>query len=953
MSPSPLAQSPVKREFLGWDQPPLEEAARRLVERYSKDNELDLGQVIVVLPGRRAGRRLQELVAFRAEDERLVLTPPQVLTEDRLPELLYTPKQPFAIDLVQDLAWAQSLRELAPERRQHVVPHPPAPTDTLRWLELAKVLRRLHVELAADRLDFAAVHASAPKLAGFAEAERWAALVAVQQRYHELLDAQQLWDKQTARLRAIDFNEIRTDCDIILLGTVDLNIMLRQMLDLIAERVTAYIVAPEGLADRFDAHGCLDVGKWRDGEIPLRDEQLRQLDGPEDQADAVSDWLAGLNGQYRVDEVAVGVPDESLVPQLQRQLKQCHVCARWVEGFRLGETAPYRLLAAAVQFVGGRRYDDLAALLRHPDLEEWLATKPELAGKSSLAAQLDEYYNAHLPSRMQSSGVREDAPKWPRLAPALDRIEQWIEKASATLSLPAWGKVFTALLGDVYGKRTLNLERDADADLHETMRRIVGACEQLAALPETLDLAPLPAADAFHLVLGPLATDTLPPPADPDAVEILGWLELPLDDSKAVLVTSFNDGFVPKSTGADAFLPDRLRRELGLDHNERRYARDAYAISVLCASRAELRVQFARRDTKKDPRQPSRLIFACPDDALVARSQKFFGEEKAPPRPRRLLLAPNGPIVEDSLFKVPDAIPRRRRREEVSVTEFKDYLACPYRYYLRHVEELLAVDDSLRELDGSLFGRLLHKVLGDFGRDQAGPRHSDRAPDILDFLAERLAALAAEVFGSKRQRPAVRLQLEQAHRRLEKFAELQAGLVHEGWRIVYVENDQGTLRVPFPVDDEPITLVGRIDRIDFHEANRLGRILDYKTGDTAHKPEQTHRQKGKWIDLQLPLYRHLWLDAQLDLPTNVTVQLGYFNLPKDLDQTRIELAEWDDGDLDSADECARQVIRGLRAEMFKPMTTPAPKFSEDFAAICMDNVYSAPGLTDDDKGGTE
>jgi len=123
-----IAHVDISRKFLGWDQPALPEAARRLAARYRQNQALDLGRVIVVVPGQRAGRRLQELLAFIAEDEHLVLTPPQVVTEGKLPELLYTPKLPFANDVVQDLVWARVLRELPADQRRHVVPHPPAET---------------------------------------------------------------------------------------------------------------------------------------------------------------------------------------------------------------------------------------------------------------------------------------------------------------------------------------------------------------------------------------------------------------------------------------------------------------------------------------------------------------------------------------------------------------------------------------------------------------------------------------------------------------------------------------------------------------------------------------------------------------------------------------------------------------------------------------------------------
>jgi RecB family exonuclease len=938
----------ISREFLGWHEASLPEAARRLSSRYRQGRVLDLGPVIVVLPGQRAGRRLKELLAFLAEDEKLRLTPPEVTTEGRLPEMLYTPKLPFSGDIVQDLAWAQALRDLPAQQRRHVVPYPPAADDAMRWLELARMLRNLHRELSADGLDFTAVVKNGPKIADFTETARWQALSALQQRYLSILDGQQLWDIQTARLKAIEFREIHTECDIILLGTVDLNETLRQMLDLVADRVTAYIAAPEDRADDFDGHGCLVPAAWSAARIPLRDDQLRQVDGPVEQADSVTCWLRDLAGRYRNDEVVVGVADESLVPQLQRQLEQFGVHGRWVEGTRLGDTGPYRLLASAVRFAERRRYDDFAALLRHPDMEDWL-TGESASSRPSLPAQLDRYYNGRFPSRIRSGQRIEGHEDWPDLATALKCVDTWLSDASARRPLRLWGDVFRKILGAVYGARTLDLEVPADLVLHRTVRQMLDECDRLRLLPEGLDVYPVSAVDAFQVAIGPLAGESLPPPADPDAIEILGWLELPLDDSQALIVTSFNEGNVPKSVGADAFLPDRLRRELGLLHNERRYARDAYATTVLCQSRKNLQVVFARRDAKDDPLQPSRILFACPDQELIRRAMLFFGEHKPTTPARSFLLAADQVIPAESQFKVPPPDGGDHGLRQISVTQFKHYIACPYRYYLRYVKKLKAVDDSARELEASTFGQLLHEALSALGHDPGAPRNSTSERDLFDFLDAQVQAIARTKIGREGLRPAIQLQIEQARRRLQAFATRQVALVREGWQIVYCENPQvdEDLKAKFAVDEQDITLVGRIDRIDFHEANRTVRIVDYKTGDTGQKPDEAHRKAEQWVDLQLPLYRHLWHDAGLQLPAECNIELGYFNLPKDPAQTDFCNAPWDDAMLDAADEKAREVIRNLRKGVFEPRTNPAPPHTEDLAAICLDNTISGPVLRDE------
>src|SRR5207253_512814 len=167
-------------------------------------------------------------------------------------------------------------------------------------------------------------------------------------------------------------------------------------------------------------------------------------------------------------------------------------------------------------------------------------------------------------------------------------------------------------------------------------------------------------------------------------------------------------------------------------------------------------------------------------------------------------------------------------------------------------------------------------------------------------------------YGADQRRPAVHFQLEQARRRLSAFAAKHAELVAEGWRIVYAEDEADGLSLPFLVDEEPTLLVGRIDRIDYHDGMRTLRILDYKTADTAAKPDKTHHDGKHWIDLQLPLYRHLRRAAPLEVPGGCRVQLGYFNLPKELEATDVDVAEWDQTALDEADETARRVIHQLR-----------------------------------------
>jgi ATP-dependent helicase/nuclease subunit B len=151
--------------------------------------------------------------------------------------------------------------------------------------------------------------------------------------------------------------------------------------------------------------------------------------------------------------------------------------------------------------------------------------------------------------------------------------------------------------------------------------------------------------------------------------------------------------------------------------------------------------------------------------------------------------------------------------------------------------------------------------------------------------------------------------------------------------------ERRSLTAPFIVDDEPFTLRGRIDRIDYHEGLARLLVLDYKTADSGNGPERTHRKRDEWVDLQLPLYRHLLKAATLTakVPSDLPIEMGYVVLPRDLTSAGLALAEWDSQMLEGADERARQIVQAIRAELFWPPTSPPPEFADDVAVLCHDH----------------
>ncbi len=952
----------ITREFIGWEQPILVRAVGYLLDRYATNSECDLSGVIVVVPGRRAGRRLLEILVDRTAGQYPDFVPPQIETAGTLPDLLFVNQQQYADTLICNLVWAEALKSTNQRQLRTVVPEVPQRDDTDAWLALADLIRGQHRELAAEGLDFEDVAIACRKANESSESRRWFTLRAVQVDYLHRMDQIRYWDRQTARLEAVKRDECETDRDIVLVATVDLNRGIRKMLEPISDRVTALIGAPKSYSEHFDEFGTLVAEAWADTKLDLRSEHVSVVDRPDDQAATAVDVVSAYDGRYRADEITVGVADDRLIPHLQRHFGECNVATRWFDGQHLDQTPPYRLFEQLAEFIDGLlpgatdarwwNFEAYAALVRHPDLFNWIeanfAAPSASDGKNSQPwlVQLDEYRANHLQPRpgfwINSNRNKTLSMLWTKIgdlvadfAPSDDRGALFPEIAR----LDEWVEPIRNFVKTVYKSRSFNPDDTADNVAAAAIRRFDEILYGFERIPESV-LPDVNAAQAIRMMLSECVGEFVPPPRDDSAIELLGWLELVLDDSPALVVTTFNEQFVPQSSTSDMFLPNQLRKRLDLNDNTQRYARDAYAMHVMLRSRQELKLIVGRRDDTNDPLAPSRLLFATEPAEIPSRVLEFY-----PVRAEPNTSAERSRLFSDretSGFKVPRPDGLEPPLDSLTVSYFKDYLRCPYRFYLQHVLKLREADDSAREMHPGQFGTIIHDVLEDFGRD-TDIRDSLNPADICSFLTSALDNRVRRKFGKVRT-AATNVQIQRIRLRLERFADWQANWASMGYRIRYAEDateDNSADRVTFPIGEgDSVELRGRIDRIDQRGNSDEWVIFDYKTSDSAKRPDETHikgqRNLGpdRWVDLQLPLYRHLARSLPTDCGQNYKV--GYILLPGDVSKIGDEIAKWSADDLQEADDLARDVARHIVAKQFWP---PKSVDYPSFARICQDAVF--------------
>lgn len=681
------------------------------------------------------------------------------------------------------------------------------------------------------------------------------------------------------------------------------------------------------------------------------------VDRPRDQASAVLQTLESLQGRYSAEQITIGLADEELTSLVERALDLAGLPARPAVGSPLNRAPVFQLLRSIAELLEQPRPDRLAGLMRHPDLEplcfdalggkgsrDWITLMDRFSGEflpqvlpdellgeleaastSSVERRAEEQGRQSQGSEAGSAQLKNEHAKnehfrselWQPLVLISRAIRSLLPNAQERATLSQWAEFVRQLLRKVYAGRRLKRFEEADSRQIHALQGLIGALNGWDRLRQ--DDGPganLLASDALRLLLAELESGVVPSLEDPTALELLGWLELSLDDADVLVVVGFNEGKVPASSSADPFLPDRLRRELGLTDNGRRYARDALFLSQMLACRPHVTLIAGRRGVDGDPLVPSRLLFADSPQVVATRIQTFYQSEPEEAHGPVRLWLPAGAADDPRVpaYEVPPPELSSEVLTKMRVTAFRSWLMCKYRFYLQHILKLEGLNDQGQELDAMQFGTLAHTVLQRFGE---GPiRNTSDSQQIHRYLVEVLDDTVRNTFGTGR-RPAVELQLRFLRQRLERFAEWQAEQRRQGWQIQAVEQ---RLTFPYVVDGEPFLIEGQVDRIDVHGDGKH-RILDYKTSDRKKNPNQTHLKKGKdgeveWVDLQLPLYQVMAEGAKLVGPTT---SLGYIALASDASASdMLQEARFEAEQLQEARQVASRVIRGIRARDFWP-----------------------------------
>jgi len=866
------------------------------------DGIVDFADALAVVPASRAVRSLEVHLTALARGEGHAVVLPRIVTPGALGSCVVVPRGRVLDTVGERRAWGVAIGRCAEVRALFPGLDEDEEPSVLQRDAACDRLARLHRDCAAAGIGLAEAAEHVRRELPEADLASWDAVVAVDAARQSLLEDCGAEDRASmvrdaARAGAVRAGRLRR----VWVVMADPDPVHRSLLESLAACGVSVTVGVHAGGDELpapvDGRGFPDHAAWGSVSIAVDDGAIAVAESPADQAAAVMEALAGIPEPRRSDEIAISAPDQAVAAEVASRLPAWGVRVRVPPGRSAAESSGGVLVEALGAWLEDRSCAALGALVRHPAVERMLGARGIADAIARVSAVVSSSGAMHV--------ARTPEPAWSSAARVIEEIDGWLGTLSEAHGGRAVGEALRSVLDDVL--------RPVDPADRAAGRAILAAIDSLESLPGPLDDG-LDAPSALRLVRDALMAAELPAEGGTDGVEVMGWLEAGIDDAPHLVLTSMNEGTVPEGASTDPWLPDSARERLGMSCARRRRARDAWILHGLLARKRSIRLVSGRVTSDGEPMRPSRLLLGCSGASLAARVLRLADD----PGPSAARWSASAPA--EGQF-APSIIPEGASAVgTISVTGFRDWFESPALVRLKRDPRLRLEEPSGAgdELDPMGFGSLVHAALERWGLEECA-----RAAPTVDASAVERDVLAAfdEVRAttfSRTVRGAYEVQFALACERLRAFALHQARWASQGWKVARVElgfgiGGPGGIEAPL-IGDVSLRLTGRIDRVDLHPEHGHA-ALDYKTSAEAPDPDRSHRRRdGRWIDLQLPLYRVLLRSVGITVAPS---RLGYFALPSNPDAAGLRMAhDWDEAIVADAEEEARRIARLIEAGQF-------------------------------------
>src|SRR5512136_1180337 len=458
----------VELRFLGWDAPATAKVREFLLPQ-EPTGPVDLAKDLIVVPTRQAGRRLREALALHCSSRKTALLSLRVVT----PAFFVRPEDEsgtVAAPVEVAAAWADVLMKADLGRYGGLFPARAPSQDFLWALRTGEMIEGLRNTLADGGYRIADVYRDFSAV--LEEKERWHDLAELEMAYLERLGEIGLQDPSVWMLHSAENAEPLAGAERIVLAAVpDPTPLMVRKLEHLAERIPIVVLvhAPEAQADCFDSWGRPVPEKWRERriEVPRPDADIVLTGSPSSQSHKVLELMAQEAGRFGPGDVALGVPDEDIIPFLEADLAGAGLVPFNPAGKLAAQHPLAQLLQSFRDLLSVADYPSVSALMRNSDFLDYLQKKHRIL-PSRVLEELDKCQNEHLPQSLDDllraskrrAFVSARRPEFPNLAKAIAVVADQVrafEDADMETSVRSF-------LQSIYEFRTLNARKPEDSE---------------------------------------------------------------------------------------------------------------------------------------------------------------------------------------------------------------------------------------------------------------------------------------------------------------------------------------------------------------------------------------------------------------------------------------------------------------------------------------------------------
>ena len=915
----------MERVFLGWNSHFLNLVTNYLIKNYKKNNFLDLKNVSLVVSGAKIFKRLLEILLLDSEKQGYSLIPPKIYTPyDFFSHVVnfcnneeFDNDRKIVSDLESTLVFAKAIKINATIVSNSILTNTNFQNDESSLILLADKIYSLYKDISSVNLLFDEIPTKASILEDFSEDNRWNVLNQIYITYKEILNANNLTDIFIERKKFIQNykdNSVILDSEVLFLNIPDLNKVFCEISKKIKSPIKHLIFASKDYSNYFDEYGNVKVSEWIKSDLNISNKNLLFADNPQELGKIISNLIAKYSKEYSSNDMVIGVTDDSLIPSIKFECENKNIKVVSVRDNDISCTNIHEVIDAIKTYMSSPTYQNFVNLIQKNDILNYIIKNNNSLTINDILISLDKYNDNHLPyyfKKFPTNFLSNSSSESDNVVYNIfNLIQDLIPGFDCKKTIDNWSEDILNLFFKLYDNIEISKTSNEDKVLFTTYNAYKDAIISLSNVAKYFDFEI--SFSNVLMLLNILVKNTIfGIVLNGNEVEIQGWLEISNDDSNFLILAGLSEGNWPQSINQDEFLPNSLRKVLGLIDNDFRYARDLFMTKAILNSKEQVFFVPLKYNLNSDSiNLLSKILLATDYKNQARRLINFYSQTSE----NNVLNSNNH---DDKLEFFVDPKLSNFDINTIPVSAFKVYKNNPYEYYLNYVLKLDDIELNQEEISNIVYGNIYHDILDSFGKSKI--KNSNDSNEIFNFLLNTLNKYVYDNF-YKDYLPTINIQLESIKSILKYYASWQANWAYEGWEIIKTESNLDNFYLE--VEGEKVKITGRIDRMDYNKKLNQWFIMDYKTGMKGVDMSNIYRTRLKtWVDYQMPLYVVYFNKfKKLDNIHFAYVNLYQVDNPKYFQEILI-----DDEMLDIATNEAIDIIKLIKSGEFWPLSQTALK----------------------------